>query len=157
MSVATTNCGDLGWVSDRLGYRYESLDPVSGRPWPAMPEDLAALAAAAARTCGFLGFCADACLINRYRPGDKMSLHQDRDERDMRWPIVSVSLGLPAAFQLGGFLRSDRPQRVSLSHGDVVVWGGASRRRYHGVLPIKPGDHVRLGARRLNLTFRRAG
>ncbi len=156
MSVAMSNCGACGWVSDRRGYRYEACDPLSGQPWPAMPETLAALAIAAAATAGFDGFAPDACLINRYLPGAKMSLHQDRDERDFAEPIVSVSLGLPAVFQFGGLLRNDVVQRVPLMHGDVVVWGGAARLRFHGVLSLKAGHHLLLGERRINLTFRRA-
>ncbi|MDD0977612.1 DNA oxidative demethylase AlkB [Pseudomonas fontis] len=157
MSVALSNCGDLGWVSDRRGYRYTPLDPLSNQPWPALPEVLLELAARAAEAAGFAPFTPDACLINCYVPGNRLSLHQDRDERDYSHPIVSVSLGLPAIFQFGGHQRSDRAQRVSLSHGDVVVWGGEDRLRFHGVLPLKPGEHPRLGQRRINLTLRKAG
>lgn len=156
MSVMTTNCGALGWISDRRGYRYSADDPESGKPWPAMPRVFAALAQEAAARAGFADYAADACLINRYTPGAKLSLHQDRDERDFSQPIVSVSLGLPALFLFGGFARSDRPLRVPLVHGDVVVWGGASRLRYHGVLPLKEGTHPALGACRINLTLRKA-
>jgi alkylated DNA repair protein (DNA oxidative demethylase) len=156
MSVAMTNCGSLGWVSDRRGYRYESHDPLSGNPWPPLPKLFLDLAASAAVAGGFAGFVPDACLINRYRPGAKLSLHQDKDERDFRSPIVSVSLGLPAVFLFGGEARSERQRRVPLQHGDVVVWGGAARLRHHGVLPVKEGCHELLGAQRLNLTFRRA-
>lgn len=157
MSVAMTNCGQLGWVSDRRGYRYDSRDPLSGRPWPAMPESLLRLARRAAAAAGHADFMPDACLINRYEPGARMSLHQDRDERDLGQPIVSVSLGLPAVFQFGGMLRSDKPLRVPLQHGDVVVWGGPARLNFHGVLVLKDGVHALLGAQRINLTFRRAG
>ncbi len=157
MSVAMSNCGTLGWVSDRRGYRYDAKDPLDGKPWPAMPEVFIALAGEAAQVAGFPGFIPDACLINRYVPGARLSLHQDRDERDFSAPIVSVSLGLPATFLLGGDARGDRQQRVPLLHGDVVVWGGPARMRYHGVLPLKDGRHPVLGAQRLNLTFRRAG
>lgn len=156
MSVAMTNCGPLGWVSDRTGYRYEPCDPVSGRPWPEMPAGFLALARAAAAEAGFADFDPDACLINRYQPGAKMSLHQDKDERDFSQPIVSVSLGLPAVFLFGGETRKDPTLRLPLEHGDVVVFGGAARLRYHGVMPLKPGQHPRLGACRINLTFRRA-
>lgn len=156
MSVAMTNCGERGWVSDRKGYRYDVLDPVSGRPWPAMPEAFRHLAVEAAGGSGFPAFEPDACLINRYEPGAKMSLHQDKDEKDFEQPIVSVSLGLPAVFQFGGLKRSDKPVRLNLEHGDVIVWGGPARLRYHGVLPLKPGIHPRLGGFRINLTFRRA-
>lgn len=157
MSVGLSSCGQLGWTTDRSGYRYTAIDPQSGQPWPAMPEVLRELAQAAATQAGFAGFEPDACLINHYVPGARMSLHQDKDERDYDAPIVSVSLGLPAVFQLGGARRSDRPLRVPLLHGDVVVWGGVDRLRYHGVLPLKEGTHPLLGPRRINLTFRRAG
>lgn len=156
MSVAMTNCGSLGWVSDRRGYRYQGTDPASGRPWPAMPPLFRELAEAAAAAAGFARFSPDACLVNRYLPGTRMSLHQDKDESDFSAPIVSVSLGLPAVFQFGGATRSARPLRVPLIHGDVVVWGGAARLRYHGVSPIKPGHHPLVGTQRINLTFRRA-
>jgi alkylated DNA repair protein (DNA oxidative demethylase) len=156
MSVAMTNCGSLGWVSDRRGYRYESCDPLSGKPWPPMPQIFLHLAETAARTAGFPGFAPDACLVNRYQPGARLTLHQDKDERDFESPIVSVSLGLPAVFLFGGEARSERQRRVPLQHGDVVVWGGAARLRHHGVLPVKEGHHQILGAQRVNLTFRRA-
>ena len=156
MSVAMSNCGALGWVSDRAGYRYQALDPDSGQPWPAIPPHFKQLAWEAAAAAGYADFDPDACLINRYAPGARMSLHQDKDERDLSQPIVSVSLGLPAVFQFGGLQRVDRNIRVVLTHGDVVVWGGADRLRYHGVLALKEGQHPLLGACRLNLTFRRA-
>ncbi|NDZ16682.1 DNA oxidative demethylase AlkB [Variovorax sp. WS11] len=156
MSVAMSNCGALGWVSDLSGYRYDASDPDSGRPWPPMPAAFRELAAAAARAGGFEGFAPDACLINRYEAGTRLSLHQDRDEGNYDWPIVSVSLGLPAVFLFGGPKRSDKAQRVPLTHGDVVVWGGASRLHYHGVLPVKEGEHPLTGACRINLTFRKA-
>jgi DNA oxidative demethylase len=156
MSVAMTNCGSLGWVSDRRGYRYEPCDPSSGNPWPSMPAEFLSLAQAAALAAGFPDFMPDACLINRYEPGARLTLHQDRDECDFAHPIVSVSLGLPAVFLFGGDDRSERQRRIPLVHGDVVVFGGDSRRRHHGVLPIKEGSHELVGARRLNLTFRRA-
>lgn len=157
MSVAMSNCGRLGWVSDRSGYRYDATDSDNGRPWPAMPAAFCDLAAAAARAGGFEGFAPDACLINRYEPGTRLSLHQDRDEGNYDWPIVSVSLGLPAVFLFGGPKRSDKAQRVPLAHGDVVVWGGPSRLNYHGVLPVKEGTHPLTGGCRINLTFRKAG
>jgi alkylated DNA repair protein (DNA oxidative demethylase) len=156
MSVAMTNCGGLGWVTDRKGYRYSAIDPESGRAWPAMPSSFRELAESAAAAAGFAGFTPDACLINRYSPGAKMTLHQDKDERDFSQPLVSVSLGLPAVFLFGGLSRKDKVERVSLSHGDVVVWGGAARLFYHGVMPVKEGVHPLTGAYRLNLTFRRA-
>jgi alkylated DNA repair protein (DNA oxidative demethylase) len=157
MSVALSSCGTWGWTTDRSGYRYTRDDPQTGRPWPSMPEVFFELAQAAARDAGFDGFVPDSCLINRYVPGAKMSLHQDKDEKSYDAPIVSVSLGLPAMFLFGGFVRSDKSQRVPLLHGDIVVWGGVDRLRYHGVLPIKDGQHSILGEQRINFTFRRAG
>ena len=156
MSIAMTNCGTAGWVTDQTGYRYDRRDPESGRPWPPMPEVFAELARAAAARAGFDGFGPDACLINRYEPGGRLSLHQDRNERDFEAPIVSVSLGLPAVFLFGGSRRADTPLRVRLTHGDVVVWGGPARLRYHGVMPLAEGHHPVMGDRRLNLTFRKA-
>jgi alkylated DNA repair protein (DNA oxidative demethylase) len=155
MSVAMTNCGSAGWTTDGSGYRYGAVDPDSGRPWPAMPPEFATLAAEAAARAGF-AFTPDACLINRYEPGSRLSLHQDRDERDFSAPIVSVSLGLPAVFLFGGERRIDKTQRLTLLHGDVLVWGGPARLRYHGVLPLKEGEHSLLGRCRINLTFRKA-
>lgn len=155
MQVAMTNCGSFGWCSDRRGYRYDTHDPGSGLPWPALPPAMLRLARDAADAAGFAGFVPDACLINRYAPGTRLSLHQDRNEEDRAAPIVSVSLGLPATFQFGGFERADPPVRVPLQHGDVVVWGGADRMRFHGVLPVKPGRHDLIGERRINLTFRK--
>ncbi len=157
MSVAMTNCGARGWVSDRSGYRYDAKDPESGQAWPAMPEAFLKLAVEAAALGGFEGFAPDACLINQYEPGTRLSLHQDRDERDYSQPIVSVSLGIPAVFLFGGLKREDRSLRVPLAHGDVVVWGGAARLRFHGVLPLKEACHPVLGIRRINLTFRKTG
>jgi len=156
MSVAMTNCGPLGWVSDRRGYRYVAHDPLSGEPWPEMPEAFRAVALDAAARVGFPDFLPDACLINRYVPGTRLSLHQDRDETDLSAPIVSVSLGLPAVFLFGGLRRADRPRRLALEHGDVVVWGGPSRLVYHGVAPLASGLHRALGEQRINLTFRKA-
>jgi alkylated DNA repair protein (DNA oxidative demethylase) len=156
MSVAMSNCGALGWVSDRSGYRYDALDPLSGRPWPAMPAILRRLAVRAATEAGFAHFDPDACLVNRYEPGARLSLHQDRDEKDFSAPIVSVSLGLPAVFRFGTPSRQDRPQRHRLQHGDVVVWGGPARLAFHGVAPLAEGEHALLGRQRINLTFRRA-
>ena len=156
MSVAMTNCGDAGWVTDPTGYRYDGIDPVSGQPWPAMPPVFRVLAETAAGEGGFAGFSPDACLINRYAPGARMSLHQDRNETDFGAPIVSVSLGLPATFLFGGPKRADKPQRYRLEHGDVVVWGGPSRLFFHGVAPLADGDHAVMGRQRINLTFRKA-
>ena len=157
MSVALTNCGALGWTSDRRGYRYSPTDPDTGLPWPAMPESFARLAREAAAAAGFDGFAPDACLVNRYEPGARLSLHQDKDERDYEAPIVSVSLGMPAVFLFGGLARGDKAARIPLQHGDVVVWGGDDRLRYHGVLPLKDQPHPALGSLRINLTFRKAG
>ncbi|MCK4161140.1 DNA oxidative demethylase AlkB [Ralstonia pseudosolanacearum] len=157
MSVALTNCGALGWTSDRRGYRYAARDPQTGQPWPPLPDCFLRLARDAAAAAGFPGFTPDACLINRYVPGARLSLHQDKDERDYGALIVSVSLGMPAVFLWGGHRRTDKTLRVPLFHGDVVVWGGPDRLRYHGVLPLKEAAHPLLGAQRINLTLRRAG
>jgi alkylated DNA repair protein (DNA oxidative demethylase) len=156
MSVAMTNCGAAGWVSDASGYRYDAVDPATGERWPSMPHAFAHLATEAAERAGFSGFTPDACLVNRYEPGARLSLHQDKNECDMQAPIVSVSLGLPAVFLFGGPRRAERPRRVALTHGDVVVWGGPARLFYHGVLALKDGEHHALGRCRVNLTFRRA-
>ena len=156
LSVAMTNCGRAGWITDRRGYRYEALDPESGQPWPALPEPLLALAGAAAAAAGWPGHVPDACLVNRYQAGARMGLHQDRDEDDLRWPIVSVSLGLPVVFLFGGATRSATVRRARLDHGDVVVWGGESRLAFHGVAPLAAGAHPLAGACRINLTLRRA-
>ncbi len=158
MSVAMTNCGRLGWVSDRRGYRYESLDPLTGRPWPAIPAPFLSLAARAAAAAGYADACPDACpdacLVNRYAPGARLALHQDRDEGDLAAPIVSVSLGLPATFLFGGQERSGPVRRLRLENGDVAVWGGASRLAFHGIAPLRPGNHRLTGPVRYNLTFR---
>ena len=156
MSVAMTNCGEVGWVTDRKGYRYDPIDPETGRPWPPLPACLLRLGERAAADAGFAAFRPDVCLINRYEPGARMSLHQDRDERDFSWPIVSVSLGLDATFLFGGLKRSDRPHRLPLVHGDVLVWGGATRLSFHGVAPLADGCHPTVGRMRLNLTMRKA-
>ena len=156
MSVAMSNCGDFGWVTDASGYRYQATDPDSKQAWPPLPEHFLQLAASAAAAAGFADFVPNACLINRYEPGARMALHQDKDERDLSQPIVSISLGLPAVFLFGGLRRAERASRITLSHGDVVVWGGADRLRYHGVLALKEGQHPLLGPCRLNLTLRKA-
>lgn len=156
MSVAMTNCGQAGWVTDKSGYRYSPEDPETGKPWPAMPEAFRNLAENAAQQAGYVDFSPDACLINRYEPGAKLSLHQDKDERDFTNPIVSVSLGLPATFQFGGLKRNDPITKYALHHGDVVVWGGPSRLYHHGILALKDGEHDKVGRVRLNLTFRKA-
>ena len=155
MSVAMTNCGERGWITDHTGYRYDPIDPRTEAPWPAMPPVLRDLARHAAEQGGFTGFAPDACLVNRYEPGTRLSLHQDKDELDYSAPIVSVSLGLPATFLFGGMARADKPRRYRLVHGDVVVWGGPSRLAYHGVAPLADGEHALLGRKRINLTFRR--
>jgi alkylated DNA repair protein (DNA oxidative demethylase) len=157
LRVAMTNCGPLGWVSDSRGYRYQATDPVSGQPWPALPASFVGLASRAAAQAGYAHFAPDACLVNRYEPGTALSLHQDKNERDFTQPIVSVSLGLPAVFLFGGMARSDRPARIPLHHGDVVVWGGPARLRFHGVMALGEGVHEETGQQRINLTMRRAG
>ncbi|WP_397453533.1 DNA oxidative demethylase AlkB [Pseudomonas sp. NA-150] len=156
MSAALSSCGRLGWVTDRSGYRYTETDPQTGQAWPDMPEVFRQLAETAAAEAGFPGFIPDACLINRYVPGAKMSMHQDKNEHSYEWPVVSISLGIPAMFLFGGDQRSDPSQRIPLFHGDVVVWGGEDRLRYHGILPLKQADHSLLGEQRINFTFRKA-
>jgi alkylated DNA repair protein (DNA oxidative demethylase) len=156
MSVAMTNCGRAGWVTDRRGYRYEAADPLTGRCWPPIPALFRELAARAADAAGFAGFEPDACLVNRYEPGTRLSLHRDENECDLTAPIVSVSLGLPAVFLFGGMKRGDRPRRIPLGSGDVVVWGGPARLTYHGVTPLADGEHPLSGRCRINLTLRRA-
>lgn len=156
MSVAITNCGHVGWVTDRKGYRYQAIDPDSDLPWPAMPSVFAEIASRAADAAGYAHFQPDACLINLYQPGARMSLHQDKDEQDFTAPIVSISLGLPAVFMFGGLQRTDKLQRMLLQHGDAVVWGGPTRLNFHGIAPLKAGSHPLLGEQRINLTFRKA-
>ena len=156
MSVAISNAGGWGWISDLRGYRYSAVDPQTGKPWPAIPAFLGEQAARAAALAGYPGFAPDACLINRYQPGARMGLHRDQDEHVFAAPLVSVSLGLPATFLFGGAERGDKAARIALQHGDVVVWGGADRLRFHGVAPLKEGEHALLGAQRINLTFRKA-
>ena len=156
MSVGMTNCGSLGWVTERTGYRYDPVDPESGDNWPRMPASFLRPAKDAAAQAGFSEFVPDACLINRYEPDTRLSLHQDKNERDFGEPIVSVSLGIPAVFLFGGSNRADKPSRVQLRHGDVMVWGGPARLRYHGVMPLKEGYHRLVGRYRINLTFRKA-
>jgi alkylated DNA repair protein (DNA oxidative demethylase) len=157
MSVALTNCGRLGWTTDRRGYRYTEADPDTGHRWPAMPDSFLSLASSAALAAGFEGFKPDACLLNRYEPGSRLTLHQDKNERDFGAPVVSVSLGMAATFLFGGLERADRPRKVPLLHGDVAVWGGQDRLRYHGVMPLKDNPHPKLGSLRFNMTFRKAG
>ena len=156
MSVAMTNCGDLGWVSDKKGYRYNALDPSTGGPWQAMPVSFMQLATQAAAVAGYINFVPDACLINQYQPAARMGLHQDKDELDFSQPIVSVSLGCAATFLFGGLKRSDKPSKIVLQHGDIIVWGGKSRLNYHGIMPLKSSSHAAFGAYRYNLTFRKA-
>jgi alkylated DNA repair protein (DNA oxidative demethylase) len=155
MSVAMTNCGRVGWVSDRTGYRYDPNDPETGATWPAMPAAFLDLAVRAAAEAGFANYDPDACLINRYLAGTKLGLHQDRDEKDAWAPIVSVSLGVPAVFLWGGKRRSDPVRRIRVENGDVAVWGGPARFVYHGVGTVKDGQHPLTGAARINLTFRK--
>ena len=156
MSAAMTGCGSLSWITDRRGYRYSETDPATGKPWPAMPGDFRQLAREVAAGAGFAGFDPDVCLINRYVAGARMGLHQDRDEQDLQWPVVSVSLGLPAVFLWGGLKRGGSPLRLRLEHGDVLVWGGEDRLRYHGIAPLPDGRCDATGHVRFNLTFRRA-
>jgi len=156
MSVAMSNCGSAGWVTDRTGYRYDPTDPLTGRPWPLMPAVFLRLAARAAAAAGFSAFVPDACLINRYEPGARLSLHQDRNERDFGAPIVSVSLGLPAVFLFGGLRRRERPRKIPLESGDVAVWGGPTRLAFHGIERLADGEHPLTGRCRINLTFRQA-
>ena len=156
MSVAMTNCGDLGWVTDKKGYRYDALDPSTGAPWQAMPASFLQLANNAAAIAGYANFVPDACLINQYKVGARMSLHQDKDEHDFSQPIVSVSLGCAATFLFGGLKRSDKPLKILLNHGDIIVWGGKSRLNYHGVMPLRSSNHAAFGTYRFNLTFRKA-
>lgn len=156
MSVAMTSCGHHGWTTDRRGYRYSAVDPDSSLPWPTMPAVLRELAVQAASEAGFAGFAPDACLINRYAPGARMGLHQDRDERDLTAPIVSLSLGMTATFLFGGLMRGERPQRIALHHGDVLVWGGPDRLRHHGIAPLRGEPHPQLGPMRINCTLRKA-
>lgn len=157
MSVAMSNCGSLGWVSDHAGYRYQMQDPLTQNPWPAMPAVLSSLAQEAAVQAGYNNFQPNVCLINRYETGARMGLHQDKDERNLSAPIVSFSLGLPATFIWGGLERVGKTQRFVLEHGDVLVWGGPDRLRFHGVAPLKPGHHLLTGAYRINITFRQTG
>ena len=157
MSVAMTNCGKLGWVTDKKGYRYDALNPSTGAPWQAMPMSFLQLASSAAAEVGYANFVPDACLINQYEIGARMSLHQDKDEQDFSQPIVSVSFGVPATFLFGGLKRSDKPSKILLQHGDIVVWGGKSRLNYHGIMPLQANNHAVLGNYRYNLTFRKAG
>jgi alkylated DNA repair protein (DNA oxidative demethylase) len=157
LSAAMTNCGELGWVSDRQGYRYERLDPLTQQPWPKMPASFLQLAHDAAAIAGYADFQPDAALINQYQVGASMGLHQDKNELDFSQPIVSVSLGIAATFQFGGLSRADKAFKLQLNHGDVVVWGGDSRLRFHGILPLKPSDHPATGKYRINLTLRKAG
>jgi alkylated DNA repair protein (DNA oxidative demethylase) len=156
MSVAMTNCGEVGWVSDPTGYRYDPVDSQTGKHWPPMPPAFLDIASRAAAAAGFKNYRPDACLVNRYEPGARLSLHQDKDERDFTAPIVSVSLGLPAVFLFGGRKRSERAARIAVEHGDVVVWGGPARLIFHGVAPLKDGEHPATGRARINLTFRKA-
>ena len=156
MSVAMTNCGQLGWISEESGYRYDSVDPATGHPWPSMPPSFLRVATNAAAQAGFESFYPNACLINRYEPGARLTMHQDKNEQDLHSPIVSVSLGLPAVFLFGGLSRKDRPRRLFLENGDVAVWGGPARLAYHGVAPLADGCHPLTGPFRINLTFRKA-
>ncbi len=154
MSVAMTSCGTWGWVTDQAGYRYTHTDPTTEALWPPMPDLLFHLASRSAAAAGFEGFQPNACLINRYEAGTRMTAHQDKDEGDITQPIVSVSLGLPILFLWGGLQRTTRPHPILLEHGDVLVWGGKARLHYHGVKPLEQGVHPLTGPTRFNLTFR---
>jgi DNA oxidative demethylase len=156
MSMASTNCGHYGWITDRKGYRYAEHDPTTGKLWPKMPAVFARMASQAAAAAGFGEFEPDACLINRYLPGSRLSLHQDKDERDFSAPIVTVSLGMAGTFLFGGDERQSKTARIPVTHGDVVVFGGADRLNYHGVLPLKDAPHPLLGSVRISLTFRKS-
>ena len=156
MRVAMTNCGQYGWVSDAGGYRYQREDPITGHPWPKLPEKFMSLAERASKKAGYSGFQPDVCLINRYEVGVSLSPHIDQDEADKGWPIVSVSIGIPAIFQLFGPTRGGPARNIPLSDGDVVVLGGAARMYYHGVRPVKAATDPRTGPVRYNLTFRKA-
>jgi len=156
MSVATSNCGSVGWVSDRKGYRYSTVDPETQKPWPAMPEVFSQLASAAASKAGFRNFQSDACLINCYKSGTQMGAHQDKDEQDFAAPIVSVSLGIPARFFIVGPERRGQSTPIDLLSGDVVVFGGPARKHFHGVRKLKPAKDALFGDQRVNLTFRKA-
>lgn len=156
MSVAMTNCGPVGWVADHKGYRYEATDPETGSAWPTMPKSFLDVAQSAAMSAGYENFLPDACLINCYEAGARLSLHQDKNERDVKAPIVSVSLGLSAVFMFGGLQRNNRLHRYKLNHGDVAVWGGPARHTFHGIAPLAEGYHPLLGSKRFNLTFRKA-
>lgn len=157
MSVRTTSFGQLGWVGTKGGYGYANNNPETEQPWSPIPLPFLVLAQTAAKQAGYRHFEPDTCLVNVYDVGSKMGLHQDKDEPDVSQPIVSVSLGLSATFQFGGLSRQDKVRKLLLHHGDVVVWGSKSRMCFHGVLPIKAGQHQLLGQKRINLTFRKAG
>jgi alkylated DNA repair protein (DNA oxidative demethylase) len=156
MAAGMTSAGLCGWITDQRGYRYESADPETGKPWPAMPDCFRILAETAAAEAGFPGFAPDTCLINRYAPGAGMGLHRDGDERDFAAPIVSVSLGLPAVFLVGGAEKTEKARPVPLASGDVLVFGGPARLLFHGIRPVKQGQDPLFGPFRYNLTFRRA-
>ncbi|XID74449.1 DNA oxidative demethylase AlkB [Alkanindiges sp. WGS2144] len=156
MSAALTSCGELGWVADQQGYRYQAIDPLTGQPWPSMPALFLRLAQQAASQAGFESFRPSSCLMNEYTVDARMGLHQDKDEINLNYPVVSVSLGIPAIFLWGGLNRKDATQKIGLFHGDVVVWGGVDRLRFHGIAPLKPACHPLLGERRINMTFRQA-
>jgi len=151
MGVMVTDCGD----SRAFANRWDTANPERMRLWPPMPPLLRDFAIRCAVRSGFPQFRPDACHINRYQAGTKLGLHQDRHECDWTQPIVSLSFGLECIFLLGGLQRTDKPRRILLEHGDVIVWGGPSRMRFHGVQPLKPGHHPLTGPYRYNLTFRK--
>ncbi|THJ30850.1 DNA oxidative demethylase AlkB [Lampropedia aestuarii] len=156
LSVRTTSCGTHGWSSDPTGYSYVRHHPLTDQAWPEIPAAWSALATEAAQEAGFAQFAPDTCLINQYGLDSKMALHQDRSEQDLRQPVVSISLGMSALFLWGGMQRSDKPAHVLLHHGDMVVWGGVDRLRFHGIKHLTGAPHPQLGAMRYNLTLRRA-
>lgn len=156
MSVHTSNCGEAGWISDRRGYRYVKQDPLNGKPWPDLPIAFKSVAQDAAIEAGFSAYEPDVCLINRYRPGNQMGAHQDKDEQDFTQPIVSVSLGIDARFFVIGPEKRGSSTAVDLTDGDVLVFGGPARKFFHGVRKLRESIHPALGAVRWNLTFRKA-
>lgn len=154
--VALTNCGDFGWTSDRNEYRYSSSDPLNNQPWLAIPESFKALAKNAAHVAGFKDFEPDACLINQYLIGTKLGSHQDKNEKDFSQPIVSVSIGLSAVFQIFGNQRAGQAINYRLYDGDVVVWGNSARLCYHGVRTLSAAELDPTCQQRINITFRKS-
>ncbi len=156
MSAAMTNCGAWGWVTDADGYRYSDIEPETGRTWLPIPAVWIQWVNLFCQRAGLGTFNPDACLINRYAPGAGMGLHQDKDEKDLAIPIVSFSLGAPVLFRWGGLNRQEPVSEFLLEHGDVLVWGGADRMRFHGVKKLRRYQHPLTGHYRYNLTFRQS-